>query len=78
MKKITLQSNEWYVGKTGILKKNLFVWDYNIYMERERRTSIMAKCENCRYAGRKNRKFGDAWTSSTCPKCGNQWFRWKI
>jgi hypothetical protein len=27
------------VGKTGILKKNLFVWDYSIYMERGRGTS---------------------------------------
>jgi hypothetical protein len=28
------------VGKTGILKKNLFVWDYNIYVAGERRTSL--------------------------------------
>jgi hypothetical protein len=31
------------VGKTGILKKNLFAWDYSIYMERERRDQLNGK-----------------------------------
>jgi len=38
----------------------------------------VAKCENCGYIGKKNESSGGAWTAVTCPKCGYQWFRWRI